>query len=136
MKNNEEIKKEGRVLIRNLSPDGGIGELFIGNKRYASVIWSIGAGWDHVSISPFNKRAIPTWDEMCRLKDIFFHEEETVVQYHPPKSDYVNNLPNCLHLWRPQIEKMPRPPAILVGIKQDQSYDEIKKAIKEVSDGV
>lgn len=34
-------------------------------------------------------------------KDMFFKEDEIVVQYHPAKSEYVNNMPNCLHLWRP-----------------------------------
>lgn len=37
-------------------------------------------------------------------------------QYHPPKSAYVNNHPNCLHLWRPIGIEMPRPPSIMVGI--------------------
>ena len=41
-------------------------------------------------------------------------EDETVVQYHPPKSDYVNNHPYCLHLWRPHSQEIPRPPKIFV----------------------
>ena len=54
------------------------------------------------------------------LKDIFFEDTECVVQYHPPKSEYVNNIPFCLHLWKPIEEYagvMPMPPSILVGIK-------------------
>ena len=80
------------------------------------VIASDGGGWDHVSVSPGNpkRKACPTWDEMCAIKDMFFEEEETVVQYHPPKSDYVNNHPYCLHLWRPQNQEIPRPPKRLV----------------------
>lgn len=38
---------------------------------------------------------------MCVLKDIFFGEEEEVYQIHPKKSQYVNRVENCLHLWRP-----------------------------------
>jgi len=39
-----------------------------------------------------------------------------VVQYHPPKSDYVNNVDNCLHLFRPLNAEMPRPPKSMVGL--------------------
>ncbi len=55
-------------------------------------------------------------DEMCKLKADFFRDDEVVVQFHPAKSEYVNNLTNCLHLWRPTTEKLPLPPSILVGI--------------------
>ena len=44
---------------------------------------------------------IPTWDDMCVLKDIFFDDEEEVYQIHPKKSEYVNMSKNCLHLWKP-----------------------------------
>lgn len=61
------------------------------------------------------KRATPpTWAEMCEIKHMFFEDEEVVVQYHPPKSEYVNNHPYCLHLWRPTSQEMPRPPKIFV----------------------
>lgn len=54
--------------------------------------------WEHVSIS-MEKRC-PTWEEMCFIKDMFWDEEDLVVQMHVPKKDYVNNHPFCLHLWR------------------------------------
>lgn len=74
--------------------------------------------WQHVSVSfgPDNKRA-PSWELMCRIKDLFWEPEEAVIQIHPPKSDYVNNHPGCLHLWRCLDEKQPLPPGIFVGIK-------------------
>lgn len=57
---------------------------------------------------------------MCKLKDMFWTEDEAVVQFHPPKSEYVNNVKNCLHLWKP-IEKYsgksPLPPNLFVGLK-------------------
>lgn len=133
MKTQEEIKKQTNLLIRQTSFDGGMGEIWKAGKRYASVIWSNGGGWEHVSISPFNKRVMPDWDDMCRLKDMFFNDDETVVQYHPAKSEYVNNVPNCLHLWRPLNEVMPTPPAIMVGIKRGQTPQEVRQAIAEVS---
>lgn len=83
------------------------------------VVASNGGGWEHVSVSPRNRKrqSCPTWDEMCAIKDMFFLPEECVVQYHPPKSDYVNCHPYCLHLWKPTGVAMPRPPAIYVGVK-------------------
>ena len=67
------------------------------------VIVSNGGGWDHVSVTPCSekRKTCPTWEEMCKIKDMFFDPEEIVVQYHPPKSRYVNRHPYCLHLWRP-----------------------------------
>jgi hypothetical protein len=40
--------------------------------------------------------------------------DEMVVEYHPAKADYVNLHPLCLHLWRPTVMHMPKPPKIFV----------------------
>ena len=72
-----------------------------------------GHGWEHVSVS--TNRRTPNWQEMAFVKDLFWDEEETVVQFHPPKSQYVNNHPHCLHLWKPPHE-VQLPPHGLVGI--------------------
>lgn len=79
------------------------------------VIASDGAGWEHVSVSR-NDRC-PTWDEMCHIKALFWDEDDCVIQYHPPRSEYVNNHPNCLHMWRPIGVSLPLPPSIMVGFK-------------------
>jgi hypothetical protein len=71
--------------------------------------------WEHVSVSMKDRN--PTWDEMCEIKAIFWDEEDCVVQYHPPKSDYVNIHPYCLHLWAPVGFNILRPPSIMVGPK-------------------
>ena len=131
MKNLNEIKELPNLMIKHVTVDGGFGVLFKAGKSFATVVWSNGGGWEHVSISPFKRSYTPAWDEMRKLKDMFFNDNETVVQYHPAKSEYVNNLPNCLHLWRPINEKMPAPPSIFVGVKHGQSFEEVKAAIKE-----
>jgi len=69
-------------------------------------------GWDHVSVSLPNR--VPNWEEMCFVKDLFFDEGETVVQFHPKASEYVNNCGTCLHLWRPVSREVELPPRILV----------------------
>lgn len=75
--------------------------------------------WEHVSARArdYKGERTPTWTEMCWIKDLFWDDEECVVQFHPPKSDYVNNHPHVLHLWKPTNIEMPRPPSIMVGIK-------------------
>lgn len=80
------------------------------------VLASDGEGWEHVSVSTANRT--PTWDEMVRIKNLWWSEDETVIQYHPPKSEYVNYHPFCLHLWKPINKSIPLPPSILVGPKQ------------------
>ncbi len=80
---------------------GGTGEIRLPHWT-GSVVWTIDkGGWDHVSVSPYDKNIMPTWDDMCRVKDIFFKEEECAIQIHPTRQQYVNIVENCLHLWRP-----------------------------------
>jgi len=87
---------------------------------YFQVIASTGEGWDHVSACLRHRRhgafieRCPNWPEMCFLKDFFFDKQETVIQYHPAESDYVNTHPWVLHLWRPQTVELPVPATILV----------------------
>jgi len=71
--------------------------------------------WEHVSVS--TRHRCPYWKEMCFVKDLFWDEEEPVMQLHPPKSTWVNNHNFCLHLWRPLDGNIPLPPAIAVGYK-------------------
>ncbi len=82
-------------------------------------IVSDGGGWEHVSvtIAPQGKDATrtPTWDEMCWVKNQFWGEDECVIEYHPPKSEYVSCHPFCLHLWKPVGIDIPMPPSIMVG---------------------
>ena len=75
--------------------------------------------WEHVSVSC--KDRAPHWDEMCFVKDIFWSDEEMAVQYHPPKSDYVNCHPFVLHIWKPIGMTIPMPPSLLVGPKRRQA---------------
>lgn len=94
--------------------DGGNGcfKVYVDGRSFF-VIASNGGGWDHVSVTPCNRKrqTCPTWDEMCAIKDMFFEPEEGVVQYHPARSQYVNNHPYCLHLWKPNNgEQIPFPP--------------------------
>jgi hypothetical protein len=73
----------------------------------------IATGWEHVSVSGDGKHP-PNWSEMCFVKDCFWRDEETVLQFHPKRSAYVNIHPGVLHLWRKVGEDHPLPPTIAV----------------------
>lgn len=72
--------------------------------------------WEHVSVS--TRHRTPNWKEMCYVKDLFWEPWETVMQLHPPRAEWINNHPHCLHMWRPLNEKIPLPPPIAVGFKE------------------
>ena len=74
---------------------------------------SAGDGWEHVSVSLPNR--CPNWPEMHHIKEMFWSDEEAVMQLHPPKSDYRSLHPYCLHLWRPTDQEIPLPPGIFVA---------------------
>lgn len=100
MKSLLEIKQSNNVVVQKAGRDGGYGIMYLSGTKSkpARVVFSWGGGWEHVSVSFPNR--CPTWEEMCKVKDIFWYDSECVAQFHPPKSEYVNNHLYCLHLWR------------------------------------
>ena len=87
-------------------------------KRWL-VLFTSSLGWEHASVSQPNKT--PTWDIMCRVKDIFWSGDECCVEYHPKEEDYVNMHEHCLHIWKPIGIELPTPPSIMVGFKDVDS---------------
>lgn len=69
--------------------------------------------WEHVSVSLHNR--CPNWEEMCLVKSLFWSDDETVIQFHPKKTDYVNRHPYCLHLWKLSNQEHVLPPTWTVG---------------------
>lgn len=76
-------------------------------------------GWEHVSVSPTRKNYTPTWEDMCKIKEIFWRDDEPAIQIHPVRAEYVNNMSNCLHLWHCTYKEMVLPPSCLVGIRKE-----------------
>ena len=70
-------------------------------------ICSYQVGWFHLSVSMPDKD--PSWVQMCKMKDIFFDDEEECVEYHPKKSEYINKHPHCLHIWRRNFKDSLKP---------------------------
>ena len=101
--------------MRQKKEKWGVFMIPLGELETAIVIADNGVSspeWEHVSVSLPTR--CPTWDEMCKIKEIFFSDDETVVQYHPRKQDYVNIHRFCLHLWRLKNGTFPVPPKELV----------------------
>jgi len=113
--------KTGRSASTSAFGNNGAFEIPpIRGKRKFFCIVSDGAGREHVSIHIYDGKYMhtPEWSEMCHIKELFWDREDVVIQYHPRESEYVNNHPFVLHLWRPTGEvTVPTPPSILVGIK-------------------
>ena len=115
-KNNTKIEKyrdkafEIRIYGQNGDNYNGVFRIKFENKDYF-VIASNGKDWEHISVSGKN---IPNWKTMCFIKDLFFDENETVIQFHPKKSEYVNKSETCLHLWKPINKEIELPENILV----------------------
>lgn len=112
------VPEKYRVLGGDLASDESYGNngaflVRLERSQICFVIASDGMNWEHVSVSRQDRS--PTWDEMSQVKAMFWDDEDCVVQFHPPRSEYINNHPNCLHLWRPTGIDIPRPPSIAVG---------------------
>lgn len=112
MKSTGEIKQNRKIEVLNIGFDGLSGIIHITGLRKCTVVASWAGGWEHVSVCPENR--CPTWDEMCEIKDMFWRDDETVIQIHPARRDYVNFMQNCLHLWKPINQDIPLPPKLFV----------------------
>ena len=108
--------RTGRLASSEINGNNGAFDLPLKHSQVVFVIASDGMGWEHVSVSRSDR--CPTWDEMCQVKAMFWGEDDCVVQYHPPRSEYVNNQPRCLHLWRQVDVEFALPPSYMVGDKE------------------
>lgn len=115
----EKCRLRSGPLASNASARNNGAFLFKRQGAQINCIISDGGGWDHVSVSVYDPRPrVPTWDEMQWVKEQFFGDEETVVQFHPKKSEYLNCCPFCLHMWRKQDGEHELPPSWMVAPKE------------------
>ncbi len=115
-------------ILGSTSADGNNGAFDLASPEPGwrlALICSDGEGWEHVSVHAYRGHGLlnkgqqrtPNWREMCFVKDCCWDGEDEVVQFHPKKSEYVNNHPHTLHLWRPTDATIPMPPSIMVGVR-------------------
>lgn len=96
--------------------------------KVLNFIFSWACGWEHLSVSTTVKT--PTWEQMCKMKDIFWNEDEVCMQLHPAKENYINNMPYCLHIWKPIKENIPTPPNIMVGLRPNKIEKDLIELLK------
>jgi hypothetical protein len=107
----------GQGFFKTTAEDGNNGAfLVMCSGRLLRCIASDGDDWNHVSVSLPNR--CPTWDEMSFVKNQFWGEDDTVIQFHPKKSQHINNHRFCLHLWQKQGQEHELPPSDMVGLKE------------------
>lgn len=53
--------------------------------------------WMHVSMS--RKDRLPSYDEMCEVKELFVGRDRKAFQIFPAAEHHVNIAQHCLHLW-------------------------------------
>jgi hypothetical protein len=56
-----------------------------------------GRRWLHCSVTGPDR--VPTWEEMVAAKEAFCGAESLAVMVMPPRSEWVNIDPRCLHWW-------------------------------------
>ncbi len=106
----------GRMASHPSIGNNGAFQMLINGRTSLFALASDGGGWEHVSVHAVsdNKPRTPTWAEMCKIKDLFWDKEDTVVQFHPKESEYVNIHNHVLHLWREKDVEYKLPPQELV----------------------
>ena len=114
------VPEKFRVRSGRIGSDASFGNngAFVVELKRGQIVFVIASdmmGWEHVSVS--RRDRIPTWEEMCQVKELFWDDEDAVMQIHPAKSEWISNHDNCLHLWRPLVAVIPLPPSIMVGVR-------------------
>lgn len=144
MKDIEEIKKTTGMKLKMEGQDGFGGTVYkitykngkpkVSNKYEDNLnfIFSWGCGFEHLSVS--TPVRTPTWEQMCFMKDIFWRDDEVCMQLHPKKEDYVDNMPYCLHIWKPIDKKIPTPPSIMVGFRKEKMVEDLALLIENYAD--
>lgn len=113
MKSIEELKQTPHLCV--VGRLAGKYKIYHGWVNWPGFKGSVIFGYDeaglmeHVSVSSYKRKQLPTWDDMCKLKEMFFRPNEMVVQIHPAECRYIHGvsspggkpLENVLHLWRP-----------------------------------
>ena len=103
MASDESFGNNGLFLI----PNGEAGLIVIASDGY---------GWEHVSVSRYMSKELPSWYELVLIKNMFWDEEETVVQFIPKKSEH-RSIGEVLHMWKKSGHEYELPPGIMIAPK-------------------
>lgn len=107
MREMSEILAAGKIYNTRAVTFDGIqmlaGEVFDRNQRIYFTAGTDEEGWEHVAVHVGNGHRCPTWETMCLVKELFWRDDEDVIQLHPKKTEYFHGVQGMevLHLWRP-----------------------------------
>lgn len=113
----EPIHKRGDHFGRFLCPHPDKGHLSF------AIIATDGKGeshdrvWEHVSVHVRDVNGTmrtPGWEEMKAVKALFWTPDETVVEFHVPDGQHINEHKHVLHLWRPTHVQIHMPDSYFV----------------------
>lgn len=142
MRDIEEIKQTTGLKIKKEKSNGiagcifpveyknGKAKIIQDYDKVLNFIFSWACGFEHLSVSTTVKT--PTWEQMCKMKEFFWKDDEVCMQLHPAKKNYINNMQYCLHIWRPIKQEIPTPPNLMVGIRNNPQ--DLKEDIKDFLD--
>ena len=91
------VPEKYRVLAYSSPEDGNNGLFFIPGRTprdMMKVIASDGMGWEHVSVS--KQYECPTWDEMCKVKGLFWDHPEDWAGPVSPAAEPIREQPPLL----------------------------------------
>lgn len=125
-----EVRRAGKMPGMESDITSGNNGLFVVNSfsRTGLVLCCIVSdcgGWEHVSVSVLARatgapaRCLPTWEEMEQIRELFWTDDEWVVQYSPARQEKIN-CGEVLHLWKPVGSEpcwLPVPPPEFIGPK-------------------
>ena len=103
-------------------------------NQYLRILHGEKEDWDCFEVQVIeNKKPItryPSWTEMCIAKNYICGENQAAFEYHSRETTY----PYTTRFYLPPKEiKIPLPPSILVGLKNSEMSEEMKKLIKKIN---
>jgi hypothetical protein len=90
-----------RKLNGPVMPDGQKAKAWQ-HKNKLTVIMSVedrrpGGIWWHISIA--HPLGLPSWEQLVEVKEAFMGKEVKAMHLLPPRSQWMNVHPHCMHLW-------------------------------------
>ena len=99
MKKLEEIKKTKEIKIKD-EWEGEISGTYYdeGSKDLLIFVFNYRNDIEHLVVS--TKDECPNWEQISKIKKVFFNEYEIDFQLRPVKIEYINNEKYCIHIWK------------------------------------